>query len=170
MMRSRQLPFPRGALLISPWTDLSGDGANAGLKHAGSLALEQRSAGRDYLKPDMIAWIAKLARGDMPADRVPVSPMYAEGSLEGMPPIFVVYGEDEVLRGQIEAFCDTWSGKGASVQARGVAGGVHVPVMFNFCHGPSHDVLREVSAVFGAPSKEAAAGEKQGLLAAPSCC
>merc|ERR1712048_623633 len=89
------LPFPKGVFMMSPWTDLSGDG----LRHASV----DKSA-QDYLPPDLVTWIAEVARGDLLEGDVLASPVYVSGSLVALPPICVVYGEEEVLCGQIEFF------------------------------------------------------------------
>lgn len=47
----------------------------------------------------------------------------------------------QVLAGQVERFCDAWSERGASIECHGVRGGVHVPVLFHFCHRASKVAL-----------------------------
>lgn len=136
-LRGSSLPFPKAVVLLSPWTDLSGDGAEAGLAHTSASNVSRK----DYVTRGKVAFLAAAARGDLAPDRAPVSPMYAEGSLADLPPIFVVYGKSEVLAGQVERFCDAWSERGASIECHGVRGGVHVPVLFHFCHRASKVAL-----------------------------
>lgn len=141
-LRDNAEPLPHGVFLMSPWTDLSGEDAMAGLTHADC------SQEGDYLPASLVAWIARQARGDLPGDRPPASPMYAEGSLADLPPIFVLYGKAELLCQQIEHFCTTWAGKGARVKQHGVEGGTHAPVLWNFCHGHSSAALGELAGFF----------------------
>lgn len=82
-------------MLLSPWTDLSGDGAEAGLAHTSASNVSRK----DYVTRGKVAFLAAAARGDLAPDRAPVSPMYAEGSLADLPPIFVVYGKSEAHLG-----------------------------------------------------------------------
>merc|ERR1712232_839774 len=119
------LPFPKGVFMMSPWTDLGGDG----LRHTSA-----DKGAQDYLPPDLVAWIAEVARGDLLEDDVLAAPVYVDGSLASLPPMFVVYGEEEVLCGQIEFFCNEWARKGANIERCVVKGGVHAPVLFCFCH------------------------------------
>eukprot|EP00413_Alexandrium_margalefii_P017209 CAMPEP_0204537884 /NCGR_PEP_ID=MMETSP0661-20131031/15575_1 /ASSEMBLY_ACC=CAM_ASM_000606 /TAXON_ID=109239 /ORGANISM="Alexandrium margalefi, Strain AMGDE01CS-322" /LENGTH=330 /DNA_ID=CAMNT_0051544461 /DNA_START=95 /DNA_END=1087 /DNA_ORIENTATION=+ len=142
-VQKSELPPPRGVLLMSPWTDLGGEGEAAGLRNA-SLHNSQH----DYLPPDMINVFAGWARGELHHDSAPVSPVHAEGPLEDLPPIFVLYGSNEILCGQIEHFCEVWRGKGARVQQHGVKGGLHAPVLFQFCHGDSLNALDELKRFF----------------------
>lgn len=144
-LRGSQLPLPAKALLMSPWTDISGDGDECGLSHCPPLDVH----GRDYLVRDLVAFIAKQARGELNPRAAPASPIYAEGSLVELPPMLVLYGLDEVLCGQIERFIEVWKTKGARIQRLGVAGGVHAPVLFHWCHSPSKEALKELARFFG---------------------
>mmetsp|Transcript_10371 Transcript_10371/g.22860 ORF Transcript_10371/g.22860 Transcript_10371/m.22860 type:complete len:407 (+) Transcript_10371:193-1413(+) len=144
-LRESHLPMPSKALLMSPWTDISGEGSEAGLVNT------RESNGLDYLPLDLIAFIAKQALGELDPKTVPASPVYAQGDLQVLPPILVLYGHEEVLRAQIEHFVEVWTQKGARIASHGVPGGLHAPVLFSFCHGPSRDALPEVSNFFGRP-------------------
>jgi len=143
-LRDSELPPPHAVLLMSPWTDLGGEGDKAGLRNA-SL----HNSNIDYLPLDLINMFAGFARGDLPHDSAPASPVCAEGSLAGLPPIFVLYGVNEVLCGQIEHFCEVWRRKGASVRQHGVKGGLHAPLLFHFCHDDSQQSLQELEQFFG---------------------
>jgi len=57
----------------------------------------------------------------------------------------VVYGEDELLSGQIEKFCSTWEAQGADIKALSVKGGVHAPLLFHHVWKPAADAFHEVS-------------------------
>lgn len=148
-MRGGPLPWPQGVFLMSPWTDLSGEGDEAGLVHTDPAHEKD-----DYLPLTLVSWIAQQARGDLPGDRAPASPIYAEGSLAELPPVFVLYGKAEVLCRQIERFCASWSEKGAHVTPCGVERGIHAPVLWNFCHGHSAASLEELVRFFGVRNAE----------------
>ncbi|CAJ1416333.1 unnamed protein product [Effrenium voratum] len=135
-LRETDLPMPRFCVLISPWTDL---GEN-GMRHA-TMANEPS----DFLPGPLVAWCAEKARGGSEHDDWCCSPMHAPGSLDNLPPILVVYGEDELLRGQITEFCSVWQSKGAPITSLGVEGGVHAPVLFQDVWQPAADALTEMS-------------------------
>lgn len=153
-MRDGSDPLPKGIFLMSPWTDLSGEGDQAGVMHCD---LTQQAA--DYLPLSLVTWIALQARCNLPTDRPPASPMYAEGSLAQLPPILVLYGKAELLCKQIEHFCERWTQKGARLTPCGVVGGIHAPVLWNFCHGPSLESLDDLKDFFDQIGREGEAGE-----------
>lgn len=160
-LRGGPLPMPSSALLMSPWSDTSGEGSEAGLMHVGSTR-----GSRDYLPLGLVNMFAGLARGDLPQHEAPASPLYAAGSLADLPPIFVLYGLDEVLCGQIEHFVARWRGHGARISELGVEGGVHAPVLFSFCHVPSRDALQELNRFFSFDPERVGADTSSGPPAA----
>lgn len=135
-LRETNLPMPRCSILISPWTDLGIDG----LRHA-TLENEQH----DYLPISLVGFCAASARGALDHDDWQASPLHVTGSLDNLPPIMVVYGEDEILSGQIEKFCSTWENLGADIKALSVKGGVHAPLLFHHVWKPAADAFHEVS-------------------------
>ncbi|CAE7470645.1 bah [Symbiodinium sp. CCMP2456] len=105
-LQELELPPPTCCILISPWTDLGHDGMrNATLSNAD----------RDFLPPDLVEFCASMTRGDLPHNDWQHSPVFAPGLLHKIPPTLVVYGEDELLAGQIAHFGSVWQQKGASV-------------------------------------------------------
>jgi monoterpene epsilon-lactone hydrolase len=88
LVRLRELgaEMPDGAILLSPWTDLSGSGASIDENHG-----KDRWLTREHVR----RWASHYARG---ADlRSPlVSPVFAD--LGRLPPMLLLTGEDEVLR------------------------------------------------------------------------
>lgn len=136
-LREENLPQPPCAFLISPWTDLSGDGMQN---------LSMHNEVNDYLPSPLVSWIAKHARGHLADHDWRASPVYVEGSLEQLPPTLVVYGEDELLRAQVEHFCEVWRSRGAPLRSHGVEGGVHAPVLFSWCHDHAQTALDELAA------------------------
>lgn len=84
-MRDAGMPMPRALVLISPWTDmaLTGDTIDA-------LDPIDPMLGRPWLLRARDAY-----RGDLSVTDPRVSPLYA--ALDGMPPMLVQVGSDEIL-------------------------------------------------------------------------
>ncbi len=83
--RDRGLPSPRAAVLLSPWTDLTGSGASI-----------RTNAKRDpMLPPHRIEEAARLYAPDTPLDHPDVSPLFAD--LGGLPPLSIHVGTTEIL-------------------------------------------------------------------------
>lgn len=84
-IRDAGMPMPRALVLISPWTDmaLTGDTIDA-------LDPVDPMLGRAWLLRARDAY-----RGDLPVTDPRVSPLYA--ALEGLPPMLVQVGSDEIL-------------------------------------------------------------------------
>eukprot|EP00928_Gymnodinium_smaydae_P037245 TRINITY_DN25886_c0_g1_i1.p1 TRINITY_DN25886_c0_g1~~TRINITY_DN25886_c0_g1_i1.p1 ORF type:complete len:369 (+),score=71.59 TRINITY_DN25886_c0_g1_i1:89-1195(+) len=131
-----KLPWPSCAVLVSPWADVGEDG----LRHA---SLENES--RDYLPAELVSWIARQARGDVDHNDWRISPTYADGPLDSLPPVMVVYGSSELLCAQVENFCASWISNSAPLQARCVSGGVHAPILFAFCDEEAQRALEDIA-------------------------
>lgn len=84
-LRDRGLPLPAGAILLSPWTDLSVSGASVD---------ERRDRDRWLTRAHLEQWAAYYA-GAVPRRQPLLSPVF--GDLRGLPPLLVFAGEDEVL-------------------------------------------------------------------------
>lgn len=84
-LREQGLPLPDGAVLFSPWTDLSTSGASI-----------EQNAGRDVWlsRAHCEAW-AEHYVGNLDPRDPRVSPVYA--SLKGLPPMLLLVGDQEVL-------------------------------------------------------------------------
>ena len=83
------LPLPSGLMLLSPWVDLS-------LQNAKYL---------DDSSDVMLSWgwigrCARFYRGKRSATNPDISPLF--GKFEGLPPIFIQAGSDEILLPEIE--------------------------------------------------------------------
>jgi acetyl esterase/lipase len=88
LVRLRELgeAMPDGAILLSPWTDLSGSGRSVD---------ENRRADRWLTRAHLSKWGSDYAGGADP--RTPLlSPLFAD--LSGLPPLLLLVGEDEILR------------------------------------------------------------------------
>lgn len=83
--RDAGLPLPSCYLGLSPWTDLAATGASM-------TALD----GTDpWLSADMVLPASRAYAGDAALDHPLVSPLY--GEFEGLPPMLVHVGSDEIL-------------------------------------------------------------------------
>ena len=77
--------LPAGAVCISPWTDLALTGASV-----------QSKAGADpILDPDRLKMYARYYAGEHELTSPLISPLYAD--LEGLPPLLIQVGADEIL-------------------------------------------------------------------------
>eukprot|EP00439_Symbiodinium_sp_Y106_P020373 s207_g2.t1 len=135
-LQELELPPPTCCILISPWTDLGHDGMrNATLSNEDC----------DFLPPDLVEFCASMTRGDLPHNDWQHSPVFAPAPLDKIPPVLVVYGEDELLAGQIAHFGSVWRQKGASVTLVPVRGGVHAPLLLHHVWEPAVDAFRDLS-------------------------
>jgi len=84
-LRDLGMTMPAGALLLSPWTDLTVSGASI-----------DRNRGRDlwFTRSLLDTWAGYYA-GDADRSSAYLSPVFAE--LSGLPPLLLLVGEDEVL-------------------------------------------------------------------------
>ncbi|HEY6557287.1 MAG TPA: alpha/beta hydrolase fold domain-containing protein [Polyangiaceae bacterium] len=85
LLRRLAEPLPAGAILLSPWTDLSVSGASVAANHG-----KDRWLARAHL----VQW-SRYYAGDADRSLPLLSPVFAE--LAGLPPLLVLAGEDEVL-------------------------------------------------------------------------
>jgi acetyl esterase/lipase len=87
LLRLRELgePMPAGAILLSPWTDLSASGASVKSNHG-----KDRWLARAHL----VQWARYYAGKTDPREPL-MSPVFAD--LAGLPPLLVLAGEHEVL-------------------------------------------------------------------------
>lgn len=84
-LKDQQKPLPGAAVLLSPWTDLTGSGESI-----------TTCADTDpMLSADAIEATAAMYLGDFPADSAGASPLFAD--LSGLPNLLIQVGENEVL-------------------------------------------------------------------------
>jgi acetyl esterase/lipase len=88
LVRLRHLggPMPDGAILLSPWTDLSASGASVD---------DNRRKDRWLTRAHLSKWASYYA-GDADPRTPLISPLFAD--LSGLPPLLVLVGEDEILK------------------------------------------------------------------------
>lgn len=84
-LRSEDLPLPKAAVLLSPWTDLTISGAS----------IKNRQHCDPYLRRDAIDRFVKYyCQASSPGHPL-ISPLFAD--LQGLPPLFIQAGNDEIL-------------------------------------------------------------------------
>lgn len=85
VLRDAGDPLPSGAVLISPWTDLTGTAESV-----------RTRAGRDpWLNAARLAWSGGLYLGDADPRSPLASPLFAD--LHGLPPLLIQVGTEEIL-------------------------------------------------------------------------
>jgi acetyl esterase/lipase len=111
-LRDAGAPLPRGAVLLSPWVDLTG---------AGESMLKNREY--DYLSGDTVA-TARLYAKDVDLSHPLVSPVYAD--LAGLPPLLVQSGDAEILFSENQLLVDRARAAGVRVEHEIEPGMIHV--------------------------------------------
>ena len=103
-LRDLGLPLPDGAFLLSPWTDLTTSGASVDGNHGKDLW---------FTRGHLETW-AKYYLGDADARSPYVSPVFAD--LKGLPPLFLLAGENELLLDDALRVRDAAKSAGTEVQ------------------------------------------------------
>lgn len=85
-LRDNSRPMPAGGVLLSPWTDLGGDGASHHLFHNPSSIINR----------DAVIKTGRIYAGETPVTHPYISPVYAD--LAGLPPLFTQVSNHELLR------------------------------------------------------------------------
>lgn len=83
--KERNWPMPAGALLISPWLDLTMSGKS----------IQTRAKADPCFDQDVLTAYAKAYYQDQAADQPLISPVF--GNLENLPPIYIQVGDNEML-------------------------------------------------------------------------
>ncbi len=104
-LRDQGIPLPAAAVALSPWTDLKCTGESY-----------QSNAGK-CLSPDG-TWTAfsKHYAGEHDAGMPWISPLY--GELQGLPPLLIYVGEDEILFDDAVRFAEKAKDSGVDVTIR----------------------------------------------------
>lgn len=132
------LPQPAGAVLLSPWVDLTDNGRCASWEEYGDV---------DYLSPDLADIFAKSYAGDS-QDVQNLSPLYSS-ELHLLPPLLVEFGQCEVLHDQILAFCKKAEEAGVDIKYQARADMVHVFPLYAFSGMQQcQDAFDEIVAFF----------------------
>ena len=136
-LRSAGTPLPAGAILISPWTDLSGSGDS----------MQGRLAADPMLSGDLLGPMAAAYAGEAELTDPGVSPLF--GDLAGLPPLLVQVGDDEVLLDDSTRLAARAEAAGVSAQLHVFEGAFHVFQMFPALP-ESREALAEMGRFFDA--------------------
>jgi acetyl esterase/lipase len=113
-LRDAGEPLPAAACLISPWLDLTGGGDS----------MTERAAHDPWFRPEDMPVIARYYCRDDQVRHPLVSPVFA--NLEGLPPLFVQVGEDEILLSDSTRIADNVRQAGGQVSLEVWPGMWHV--------------------------------------------
>lgn len=118
-LKGQGLPLPAGAVLFSPWTDLTGAGETM-TANAASDAMFNR---------DSIIGGAPKYIGDLDPKDPRVSPLY--GDLSGLPPLLVFASDSEMLYSDAARLVEKAKAAGVSVRFEPRQGLAHVWPLFH---------------------------------------
>jgi acetyl esterase/lipase len=113
-LKTRGKALPAGAVLFSPWTDLSGSGEST----------NSRADVDPMVSPQLLQPMAALYRGDVAAEDPGVSPLF--GDLEGLPPMLIQVGDHEILLDDSTRLASTAQAAGVEVDLEIYDGAFHV--------------------------------------------
>jgi acetyl esterase/lipase len=105
-LKERSLPLPAGAIALSPWTDLKNTGESL----------------KTNVKVDTLTWaeswtvFSKYYAAGSDAENPLISPLY--GDLQGLPPMKIYAGEDELLRDDSVRFAQRAKQAGVEVSLK----------------------------------------------------
>lgn len=117
-LRDTLVPLPSGVVLLSPWTDATGDYESMRTKVDEEV----------ILTPELLAHWGGMYAGSLPADDPQMSPIF--GDLEGLPPIHIQVGTREVLLDDARRFAERATGAGCRVELVECEGLIHIwPVL-----------------------------------------
>lgn len=111
--RQQNLPLPAGALLFSPWTDLT----------CSTPGITENVASCAWFMPDQVRFVAGLYAGGTAKDDPMLSPL--SGDLHHLPPLVIHTSDSELLRDDAVLL-------GRKAEAAGV------PVLLRLWHGLPH--------------------------------
>ncbi len=135
VIRDRKLPMPAGAILFSPWTDLTSSGAS----------VVTRADADPMIGPEVLLPMAAHYAGNQSSNTPGISPLF--GDLHGLSPLLIQVGDAEVL-------LDDSTRLHELAQAAGVNSTLHVfPEAFHVFQAvpnlpESTEALAEVGAFF----------------------
>ncbi len=113
-LKEASLPQPAGAVLFSPWTDLSGSGDS----------VKTRAKADPMVDPGSLAAMAAHYLDGMPADTPGASPLF--GNLSGLAPLLIQVGDAEVLLDDATRLYQRAQAAGVDASLRIFDGGFHV--------------------------------------------
>lgn len=135
-LRAAKRPMPGGAVLISPWVDLTGGSASP------TSSIDANSL-YDFGDRKLLDHWANIYRGSFAAHEPLISPLFAE--LHGLPPLCVFAGEVEMLLDQIRAFVDRARAAGVEVDYVCAPDLAHVYPMLHLISRPAADAIEHAA-------------------------
>jgi acetyl esterase/lipase len=113
-LRDNKYPLPAGAICLSPWTDLTSTGHS----------VIARASRDPFIRPDeIIVWGQQYANNE-PLTNPYISPLF--GDLEGLPPLLVQVGTEELLFDDSIRLVEKAKHQGVEVELHIGEGMVHV--------------------------------------------
>jgi len=107
-------PLPAGAMLLSPWSDLTATGES----------INTRAEVDPMITPALLQPMADTYSGDADAANPLISPLF--GDLAGLPPLLIQVGDYEVLLDDSTRLAKAAEAAGVSVELEIFDGGFHV--------------------------------------------
>lgn len=132
-LKEQGKPQPAGAVLLSPWTDLTASGES----------VRTRADADPMIDGGVLAPMAGLYFGDVPATTPGVSPLF--GDLAGLPPMLIQVGDFEVLLDDSTRLAERAEEAGVDVEMEVFDGAFHV-----FQHNPNLPESAQALAAIGA--------------------
>ena len=133
-LRELGVPQPAGAVLLSPWTDLTMSGPSYDTE-----AEEDPMCSRQALELSVVAYV-----GDHPREDPRCSPV--RGDLSSLAPLLIHVGTREVLRDDSVAIGDLVAASGGEVELWVAPGMIHVWHLFTGIVPESDEALERVAA------------------------
>jgi acetyl esterase/lipase len=113
-LKERGVAMPAGAILLSPWTDLSGSGDS----------VRTRADVDPMITPTLLEPMAAVYRGNMAATDPGVSPLF--GDLRDLPPLLIQVGDHEILLDDATRLKAAAQKAGVTTELEVYAGAFHV--------------------------------------------
>ncbi|MDX1695994.1 MAG: alpha/beta hydrolase [Ketobacteraceae bacterium] len=133
-IRDKRLPLPAGGVCLSPWTDLTANGDSIHFNRGADPMIPSRK----------VRHAARLHANGMPLDDPRLSPIYA--NLEGLPPLLIHVGDNEVLLSDSTRFAAKARDSGVPVELKIWQNAPHVFQLFAGLVPQSNQSLREIGA------------------------
>ena len=131
-IRNASDPMPAGAVLLSPWTDLTGSGES----------MKTRMEADPWLDAASIPMMGQFYAGQEDARNPLISPVFAD--LHGLPPLFIEVGNDEVLLDDTTRIVEHAQSAGVQVQWHAWEGMWHVFPAFAFIIDEGKQAIEEI--------------------------
>ncbi len=131
-IRDKQLPLPAGGVCLSPWTDLTAKGDSMRFNRKNDPMIPSRK----------VRHAARLHANGMRLEDPRLSPIFAD--LEGLPPLLIHVGDNEVLLSDSTRFAAKAKASGVAVDLKVWPGAPHVFQLFAGLVPQSNQSLREI--------------------------